>query len=521
MNQTLINNLQQPHCYSHPITHFQLMETHLSWVILTGAYAYKIKKPVNFGFADFSTLEKRRFYCEQECHLNQRFAASLYIGVVPIYGSIQQPSLKEEGPIIEYALKMHAYSQSCLMTAHLNNNTVTIPMVEALAEAIAGFHRIAEPIEPHSSFGSPALVYEPIQGNFDAIRPLLSDVEDFNRLQACETWAAEQYQRHLPLLQHRYETQRIRACHGDLHCGNIAFIEGKPTLLDCIEFNESFRWTDPMGDVGFLAMDLRDKGHNELANIFINHYFQITGDYEALPLLRFYEAYRAMVRAKICLLRLTQHPISQEEQRITLQHYHQRIALAADYKKTTQPTLYISHGLSASGKSTVARYLVNHQVGLQLQSDRERKRLLKANIQPSEATKKILYSENHTQKTYDYLKNIADTLLQSGYSVIIDACCLQQWQRQLFIAVAKKNNVAYQLIHCIAPKAILEARLTHRQQNSNELSDADIAVLALQIKNEEPLSEEEKKHTIVFNCRTVDITSEDITTLLQPLSLLK
>lgn len=506
MNQ-LIHNLQNAVCYPHPTSDFKLIETHLSWVILTGDYVYKIKKPVKFEFVDFSTLEKRQFYCQREYELNHQFAPAIYLEVLPIQGSVDQPNFLGEGPVIEYALKMRAYPQEALMEVQLKKGTIHLTMISSLAKKLAEFHQTTPTMAKASSFGSPTNIYQPIQANFTTIYPLITNKAHYTLLQACERWASQYFEGCKSLIHRRYQAGCIRACHGDLHTGNIAFIDQQPLLLDCIEFNENFRWLDPLNDIGFLTMDLHHKKQMNLANRLINDYFQLTGDYQGLPLLKFYEAYRAMVRVKVSLLRLTQSSLDSTERFTLQQHYESLLELAHSYIKSSLPQTYITCGFSGSGKSTVATYLVDHNLGLHLQADRERKRLAKRDAVSIDK----LYSDNHTQKTYHHLKKLALILLKAGYSPVIDACCLKQWQRELFNQITNHSPI---FIHCQAPFSILIKRIVQRLETQNTLSDADLTVLDKQQTSMEPLSIEEKLTVIVFASSEMAIARQALDNLI-------
>ena len=284
----------------------EVVETHISWVLLAGDYAYKIKKAVNLGFLDFSTLEKRRFYCAEELRLNRRLAPDLYLEVVPIAGSADHPVLNGPGPAIEYAVKMRRFPQACLLDQVLLRGELTPETIDAIARRIADFHGRTAIADNESPFGTPERAHLPVAENFAQIRPRLRDNEDLIRLDELERWSEREYQARFNALAARKARGLIRECHGDLHLGNMALLDGEAVPFDCIEFSDNLRWIDVISEAAFLAMDLQDRGRPDLARRFLNAYLEQTGDYEGLEVLRYYLVYRAMVRAKVACIRAGQ-----------------------------------------------------------------------------------------------------------------------------------------------------------------------------------------------------------------------
>ena len=306
MSQALIAALQDPSRYPHPVDGFRVIETHISWVILTGPYAYKIKKPVDFGFLDFTTLEARRHFCEQELRLNQRLAPDLYLEVLPVTGSADAPVLGGSGEPIEYVLRMREFPQAQLLAQVQARGELQDSHIDAMAEQIARFHRETPCVADDHPLNSPEAVVAPMRQNFEQIRPLLGDAQDLRQLDALEAWTEASIARLQPLRQARCRKGFIRECHGDRHLGNATLLDGRVVLFDCIEFNEPFRLIDIASDAAFLAMDLEDRGLRSQARRFLNGWLEHSGDYDALPLLNLYKAYRALVRAKVSLFRLHQ-----------------------------------------------------------------------------------------------------------------------------------------------------------------------------------------------------------------------
>lgn len=489
----LIQSLQNPALYSHPVKDFKVIETHISWVILTGEYAYKIKKPVDFTFLDYSTLAKRKYYCELEFKLNQLLASEIYLEVIPISGTAAQPTLTNSGDVIEYALKMREFPQDNLFNRLAAKGEMNAEHIDQLAEILAEFHANTDRQAPEN-IGTPAQVHQPVLQNFEQIRPLLTKSADFAVLDKLETWAQQQWDQWQEVFQQRKQKGFIRACHGDIHLGNIILLDNRPIIFDCIEFNEEFRWTDVMADVAFLLMDLQDNQQETFAHQFLNRYLELTGDYAGLQVLPYYIAYRAMVRAKVNLFQLTHSTtLSEAEQQALQATYHRFIALAEIYAESKSPCLIITHGLAGSGKTTLARSFVEKLGAIQIRSDVERKRLagLPLTAKTGSGLYQDLYDPKVTEQTYQRLLQLAELIISAGYSVIVDAAFLQADQRALFKALAERLKVPFTIAACELTSKDREKRLALRQDNSSEISEATLEVMRAQQEKLEPLTNEE------------------------------
>lgn len=480
MTNTLIKTLQQREIFNHAVDSFKVIETHISWVILTGQIAYKIKKPVNLGFLDFTTLEKRKQFCEQELKLNQRLAPELYIDVVAITGTIDAPSLKNPGEPIEYAVKMHQFSQNDLLNIRAKHHALSIAIFDNIASQIALFHQHVERCDSTLPYGRPKEVWAPMDANFHALRALPISEDNLDTIKAVEQWAQVEFKNKTELIQLRKEHGAIRACHGDLHLGNIVLISDKPVIFDCIEFNEPFRWIDVINDIGFLAMDLDHVGQSELSHYLINRYCELTCDYEGVPLLRLYQCYRAMVRAKVTAFQL-QMDLSAAQKQSLQTDLDAFLALAKHYTKRASPSLTITFGVSGSGKTYQSQALLMKTGAIRLRSDVFRIQL-----------EKERYSENATKAIYEALAHQAENLLRSDHSVIIDATCLKQWQRKLFLDLAMRLQIPFHILALDAPIEVLNQRIESRQ----DISEATPDVLTLQLKEREPLTEFEQQYVI-------------------------
>ncbi|WP_341522661.1 AAA family ATPase [Pseudomonas sp. G.S.17] len=487
MSQSLLAALQNPALFPHPVEGFQLIETHISWVLLTGPYVYKFKKPVNFGFLDFTTLAAREHFCNEELRLNQRLTEDLYLEVLPITGTADAPQLGGDGEAIEYALKMRQFPQSGLLSTLQANGELTTTHIDEMARQIAQFHISAPVVPADNELGSPDSVMAPVLQNFEQIRPLISEKADLLQLDALQAWAESSFNRLNTLLGQRKAEGFIRECHGDIHLGNITLIDNKVVIFDCIEFNEPFRMTDVYADIGFLAMDLEDRGLKSLSRRLISQYLELTGDYQGLELLNFYKAYRALVRAKVALFSLPADadPV---QRGATLRQYRNYANLAESYSAIPSRFLAITHGVSAVGKSHVAMRLVESLGAVRLRSDVERKRLFVAKDAE-------LYGADASIATYESLHELAGVILRAGFPVVVDATYLKQAQRAAAAKVAEATGVPFLILDCEAPQAVIAGWLAQRQAANVDPSDATLEVIEAQQASREPLTAEEVLHS--------------------------
>nr|WP_298147931.1 bifunctional aminoglycoside phosphotransferase/ATP-binding protein [uncultured Pseudomonas sp.] len=490
MSQALIAALQNPALYPHPVDGFQVIETHISWVILTGPYAYKIKKPVNFGFLDFTELSAREHFCQEELRLNQRLAPDLYLEVLPICGSIEAPQLAGSGPVIEYALKMRQFPAGQLLDELQARGELSEAHIDGLARQIAEFHLHAPRVPQEHELGTPEAIMAPVTQNFEQIRPMLKEKADLQQLDALQAWAESSFERLKPLLAQRKADGFIRECHGDIHLGNATLMNDQVVLFDCIEFNEPFRLIDIASDAAFLAMDLEDRGLKAFARRFINSWLEHTGDYAALELLSFYKAYRAMVRGKVSLFRFAQEQDA-VQRAVILRQYRRYATLAESYSAIPSPLLAITHGVSAVGKSHVAMRLVEALGAIRLRSDVERKRLFGEQPAAQQQLHAGIYSQEASNATYQRLHQLADAALHAGYPVVIDATYLKRTQRQAAAQVAEACGAPFLILDCHAPDEVIAAWLEQRRSAGGDPSDATMEVIQAQQLSREMLSDEE------------------------------
>jgi aminoglycoside phosphotransferase family enzyme len=511
VSQSLIAALQNPDLYPHPVDGFKVIETHISWVVLTGPFAYKVKKPMNFGFLDFTTLEARKHFCAEELRLNQRLTQDLYLEVLPITGSAEAPRLGGEGPAIEYALKMRQFAQDGLLSTLQANGELTPAHIDQMADQIARFHLDAPRVPAEHEAGTPESVMAPVRQNFEQIRPFLSDKADLLQLDALQAWAESSFERLKPLFAQRKAEGFIRECHGDIHLGNATVIDGSVVIFDCIEFNEPFRFTDVYADAAFLAMDLEDRGLKCLARRFISQYLELTGDYQGLELLNFYKAYRALVRAKVSLFSMPAEA-TPVQRATTLRQYRNYANLAESYSTIPSRFMAITHGVSAVGKSHVAMRLVEALGAIRLRSDVERKRLFGEQTVADDLQAGI-YSADASAATYQRLHEIAAAILHAGFPVVIDATYLKHEQRNDAAKVAEATGAPFLILDCNAPQAVIESWLALRQADKKDPSDATLAVIEAQQGSREALTPAEilcSKRVQTNESGTLDTVVEQI-----------
>ncbi len=501
--QQLITRMLTPSFYNHPVDAVKLVETHISWVFLAGNFAYKLKKPVNFGFLDFSTVEKRRYFCYEELRLNSHFAPHIYLDVVQIGGSPDNPTLDQDPPI-DYVVKMRRFPQSQQLDRMLDNGLLTTEHLCAFAQFIAQVHNRCAIADNTSEYGSSAMVMEPIMQNFVQIRHLQSSGDILDRINMLETWGKLMRTKLRDLLIKRKDTGFIRECHGDFHLANMAWFDGGPVVFDCIEFSPNLRWIDVINDIAFLAMDLDD--HEQAPNgwRFINRYLQISGDYGGVPLLNFYKVYRALVRAKVLCLRLSQAGLDKEERHTNLSRMHSYLGLAGQYILPTRAPLLITHGLSGSGKTVFVNQLAAHCKAISLHSDLERKRLhnLAETACSGSPVNNGIYSEAAGKATYDRLYAYAETILQAGIPVIVDATFLKKELRYKMMDLAAQLGSSFIILDFQVADEELRRRVLMRLTDPKCVSEADEQVLELQMKTQEELSEQERRFVIPIDAAT-------------------
>ena len=496
----LIRSLSNPACYDHEAGQVQVVETHISHVLLAGEFAYKLKKPLDLGFLDFSTLDKRLHACQEEVRLNRRLAPDYYLGVVPITGSPAAPRINGAGEAFEYAVKMRQFPPDATLDRLEAQGRLTARQVDTIAATAARFHlQDCARAGVDTPWGAPEMVWQPVAQNFRQIAARLPDFADRQQLDALQRWSEAEHARLTPLMAARKHEGFIRECHGDLHLGNLAWVDDQLLVFDCLEFNPELRWIDIMSEVAFCYMDLMQRGHSDLAWLYLNTWLEKTGDHGGLALLRYYAVYRALVRVKVAVLRAGQTTGAEHD--TALAEARAILDLATTLTYPLPLRLDITHGLSGSGKTTVTQTLMQTPGAIRLRSDVERKRLagLDALARSGSGVGRDLYAADATRRTYSHLAQLAGAVLDAGWPVIVDATFTARWQRDLLREQAQSRDVTFHILDFQVPLVTLRERIIQRAREGRDASEAGLAVLQHQIDTEEALAVEEQGEIVPIN----------------------
>lgn len=469
-----------------------LIETHISWIVLSGNYAYKIKKALHYDFLDYSDLAIRRFYCQEEIRLNRRTASDIYLDVVQIGGSNELPCLNAS-PALEYAVKMRQFNINNQLDHLLEKSRLTVRHIDSLAEAIADFHLhlgAFPQAENSSHFGSPEILMHKLVENLHELKDMLTRPHDLRLWEELKQLQIAGFMTNRDRFEQREANGCIRECHGDMHMGNLVMIDGKVLPFDGIEFDPQYRWLDTINDVAFAFMDLLYYGKKPFAWRLLNHYLQRTGDYDGVALLRYYASYYAVVRAKVHLIRHLQKEDNDWSRIADNAEYRRYMILAIDLLKERQPGLVITMGLPGSGKTVFAQSAVEKLPAICLRSDIERKRLANDLMET--------YGEESKQKVYYFLLAAAASMTEAGMTVVIDASFIKADNRDLFHKMAEKRSIPFAIALVTSDSALMEERLAERSERNDDASDADVDVL-MKLKDKwEPLTEAERTYAVEF-----------------------
>lgn len=490
--ETLLSPSVYPHSVPDPV---ELIETHISWVFLAGHFAYKIKKPIANNFLDYSTLEKRHAACVHELNLGKRLAPEMYIDVVPI--TIEDGVCRVDGDAnpFDFAVRMRRFSSESLLSKRLDAGVVSEQEIEQLGRSIARFHKNSAIATRDRSGGLESIRNRAIE-NIDSLKRS-SLLPDKAVLLEVERWTVSQ----CSALQERFLIREqlgwIRECHGDMHCNNVAYFRDHWTLFDGIEFNDELSCIDTMSDIAFLVMDLIERKKSGLAWLMLNAYLEESGDYHGLSILKWYLVYRAMVRAKVAMMRAAQFSESDPDQKRELDSAIDYLNKAFEFTKTRQPQLWITHGFSGSGKTHGSRWAIRELGMIRLRSDVERKRLFHLShpdigSHVDTVDRRELYSVSATEAVYRSLLSLSRELLDYGFSVLVDATFLKQSDRKRFCDLAKTLDASFRILDFQNHVSVLEQRIRDRKILGTDASDADVEVLHRQLKNHDPLTESEQ-----------------------------
>lgn len=496
--EIVIDEMLEPSVYPHPVTHLIKCETSISWIILTGQYAYKIKKPVRLDFIDATGLSSRRHMCEQEVDLNSRLAPDLYLEVVGITRDDDSVRVGGSGQVIEYAVKMQEFQGSQELGSLLDRREVCMPEIVDLAKRLAEFHQRAPRADADRTFTFTDHLRDAVLGNLASLLSHLNTMEGLAQMGQLIDWTHDELHDLLPTLRLREQRGFIRECHGDLHARNIVRWKGHLVPFDCLDFEPKLRWIDVMNDVAFLVMDLVSHDRSDLACAFLNRYLEITGDYDGLRLLPFYAIYRALVRAMVDSIACGN---SREPPGALRERMCKRVETAARFMNRTAPALFIMHGPSGSGKSWLSERVMPSLDAIRIRSDVERKRL--AGVQPADRaaadTQQGMYAPAFTHRTYARLLECAKSSLEGGFNTIVDAGFLDAANRRMFEHYADVHRISCVIVSCEVDRGTLMLRVETRQTAHTDPSDAGAEILQWQLQNSDPLDAEELSRNVTVH----------------------
>lgn len=489
--------------FGHVTSAIEIVETHISWILLTGEYAYKIKKPVDLGFLDFSTLDARHEYCLLELELNRRFTPGLYLDVVPIGGRPDKPVIGAT-PALEWAVRMRQFPDDARLDRQIERGRVSIDDMEIFGESLARLHdRSPALTAEHDPRGSVNAISRPVKDNFAVLRKYCTGAIVCDRLDSLDNWCAREFTRLAPTIRDRHSSGRVRECHGDLHLENLIRLGDRIMPFDCIEFDATLRGIDVINEIAFLFMDTLRIERQDLGYSFLNRYLEVSGDYPGMAMLPFYCIYRCLVRAKIAVLRRAQHHdagsnVASDVDADVIRYIELAERLAGP---DHEPCLVICRGLSGSGKTYLSGQLLSIMPAIRIRSDIVRKQLLKVGELESSgsAVGKGLYGPDVTSLTYEMLARFSAIALTAGYDVIVDATFLRRTDRASLQSIAGNCAAGFTILDCSADDRVLAERIQMRNATRRDASEADLTVLDWQRENLEPLSGSEQRHVLAVD----------------------
>ena len=484
----LVQALLNPQIYPEPPAKVTLMQTQMSFVFLAGDYVYKVKKPVNLGYLDYTTLEKRRFFCDKEIELNRRLCPNAYLGVIPITRDRGRIYLGGRGKVNDYAVKMRYLPQEKMMNVLLAQNQVSAEMLSRVAAKLADFHQKAETNATISRFGTIDAIKVNTEENFSQTERYIGKTISEKKFQHIRDYTDTFMTANASLFHQRVAEGRIRDCHGDLHAAHICFTDGI-CIYDCIEFNDRFRYCDVASEIAFLAMDLDHYGRADLSYHFVKAYVASSGDKDILRLLNFYKCYRAYVRGKVESFKSGDPYVGEEERKMSWETARSYFDLADAYT-WSKPVLFITTGLVGTGKTALAQAMAKRLGLVALSSDVIRKQLAGIPLTEHryEEFNHGIYSPEFTRQTYDELFSWARQYLTEGTSVILDASFIRSAERVKARDLAKESGADFFILECVLNEEAIKWRLAQRLREGS-VSDGRWEVYLAQKQKLEPVTE--------------------------------
>lgn len=499
--ENIVAEMSKPQFYPNCPESIEVIQTHISVIFIAGDSVYKLKKPMNLGFLDFTTLEKRRHYCRQEVALNSRFSENIYQGVVSIYLRDGVLGLQGPGEEVEIAVLMRKIPHDRIMINMLRKGVITPEMLEQLADRIVFFHSRAESSPEISSYGSLPVIYQNLRENFQQTEAFVGRTLHVRTHREIARLSYNFMESHSDLLAQRSSNGFIRDCHGDLHLDHVVFLD-KIMLFDCIEFNDRFRFGDTASDLSFLLMDLDYKAYPGFAQRVEKRYVEASGDGDMERLLPFYKSYRAFVRGKV-------HSFAIDEPEISSRDREVHAANAADYfklslaclKQAPPPALIITVGLTGAGKSYLAERLGNRLGVAPIRSDVVRKQSHGISLDEHRLDnyQAGIYTPNTTERTYDCMLRHAGEQLSSGKTAIIDASFLKLNHRLRAAELASSHKALFVILQCTAPVHLIRRRLETRMKEGKDPSDGRWEIYQGQLRAFDPICDQETRNLHVWN----------------------
>ncbi len=504
-----LERLLSPEAYPHPVETIQLVETHISWILLTGEFAYKIKRPVHFPFVDLRCAGHRAWLCEQEVALNRRFAPEIYLQVCRITADEGGARVDGTGGVLEHAVKMRQFDRHDELDRLVEANAVEPAELETFGAQLARIHAGLPAAAPDSKWGQPEAVRTAIERNFEECLSASRVFGDTAELQVLQPSLEHSVAEVMPLMAQRRAAGKVRECHGDLHCGNVVRRASRLVAFDCLEFEPAFRWIDVADEIAFLFADLESFGRPALAMAFLRGYLAQSGDYQACQIIRTYACHRSLVRAKVAALSLG-NPQDTAALTAARDRYTRYIRCAGRFLSPRRPRLILMSGFSGSGKTWLARQLAPLLGAIHLRSDVERKRLagMSEHERSGSSVGQGLYSAEMTRRLNQQLVSASQATLVGGFTTILDATFNRRADRDPFVALARQLRVRSYVIHCHAPEEVLRSRITARATVGSDASEADIGVLEWQKKHHEPLQGDEGFITVEARTNDPDVVHE-------------
>jgi aminoglycoside phosphotransferase family enzyme/adenylate kinase family enzyme len=505
LDTSLVEVLMQPAAFEHPVDSIELIQTHISWVILAGDYVYKIKKPVKLAFLDFSDLERRKFYCDEELRLNRLWAPEIYLDVVPIAMENGQAKFAGEGTPVEYAVRMRRFDQSGLLDRELERGMLAVEDMRELGAHVAERHLAAKVVDASRRERVIDLTKQFIWDNFTALEGVVEDAE----LERVRAWTKQELGNLETKLAERFDNGFVRDCHGDLHLRNLVRLSSGISAFDCIEFDEDLRHIDVFCDIAFLMIDLVARRRHDLAAHFLNRYLERTGDYDGMSVFSLFFVYRCLVRAKVAAIRCAEQT-GAAAKAVATEELDGYFDMAKRQIAPRSPILITMSGLSGSGKTWISTKLMGAMPAIRVRSDIERKRMfgLEETESSASAIGEGIYTPATSRKVYDRLNSIARLMLSAEHNVILDAAFLRQEERAAAIDRARKLGIFPVILVVSAPEELMRERILGRARAADDASESGIEVLEHQLESAEPVTNAEQALVIeVENKDEVDVAA--------------